>query len=101
MGPTLFSHVGFQLRQGVKPITRMRVLFVTGDEYANPIPNPEHTPKYTKVKVYIYCAPEINNPQLSSFTELPHCPYFIKSLGAPSLPEYVATHSQPTGYLRP
>ncbi len=30
-----------------------------------------------------------------------HCCCLIKSLAAASLPEYVATHSQPTGYLRP
>ncbi len=38
--------------------------------------------------------------QLSSFTEL-HCHCLIKSLAAAGLPEYVATHSHLTGYLRP
>ncbi len=69
------------------------------DEYANRIPNPKHMPKYTKAKVPL---PKINMYQLCSFAELCcHCHNPIKSLAAPCLPEYVATHSQLTGYLRP
>ncbi len=40
--------------------------------------------------------------QLSSFAELCCCCHcLIKTLPAAGLPEYVATHSQPTGYLHP
>ena len=49
-----------------------------------------------------YCLPKINTHQLSSFTELCCCCHcLIKSFAAASLPEYVATHSQLTGYLHP
>ncbi len=69
---------------------------VSSDEYAYCIPNPKHTPKYTKAKVphtqYKYI-------QLSSFTWL--CCYPIKSLAAASPPEYIDTHSLLTGYPRP
>ena len=66
------------------------------DEYVYCIPNPECMPKYTKAKVL---HTQDKHTQLSSFTEL--CCHPIKSLAAPSLPEYVDTHPQPTGYLRP
>ncbi len=61
--------------------------------------NPKHIPKYTKVKVLV---PKINNAsaeQLRRATLL--LLLLIKSLAAAGLPEYVATHSQLTGYLRP
>ena len=61
----------------------------------NRIPNLKHMPKYTKAKVLR----TQDKCQLSSFAELCcYCYYSIKSLAATSLPEYVATHSLPTGY---
>ncbi len=67
-----------------------------GDEYVYRITNPKHTHKYTEVKVL--CAQD-KHTQLSSFTE--PCCHLIKGLADADLPEYVATHSQPTGYLHP
>ncbi len=66
------------------------------DQYVYHIPNPKHTPKYTKAKV-LYA--QDKTAQLSSFSEL--CCYPVKSLAAANLPEYVDTHSLLTGYLRP
>ena len=69
------------------------------DEYAYRIPNPKHTPKYTRAKVP---HTQDKHAQLSSFADL--CCwlcYPIKSLAATSLPEYVDIHSLPTGCLRP
>ena len=66
------------------------------DEYVYRIPNPKHTPKYTKAKVPPFQDKHI---QLSSFVEL--CCHLIKSLATASLPEYVDTYSLPTGHLRP
>ncbi len=54
------------------------------------------TPKYTQAKVP---GTQDKHAQLNSFVEL--CYHPIKSLAAASLPEYVDTHSPPTGYLRP
>ena len=65
------------------------------DKYANRIFNPQRIPKYTKVKV-------LPTHHLTSFAELRYCcRCLIKSFPATGLPEYLATHSQPTGYLRP
>ncbi len=50
-----------------------------------------HTPKYTKAKVL---SAQDKNTQLSSWAEL----HFLADANRP---EYVDTHSLPTGYLRP
>ncbi len=63
------------------------------DEYANP----KHMPKYTKAKALHTQDKHLSAEQLCA--EL--CCHPIKSLAATSLPEYVDTHSLPTGYLRP
>ena len=66
------------------------------DEYVYRIPNPKHRNKYTKVKVL---RTQDKHTQLSSFTQL--CCYAIKSIADAGPPDYVDTHSLPTGYLRP
>ena len=56
---------------------------VSSHEYAYRIPNPKHTPKYTKAKVL---HTQDKHTQLSSFSEL-YC-YPIENFAATSLPQY-------------
>ncbi len=74
---------------------RLLTTYCHSDEYTNCTPHLVCKPKYTKVKV-----PRTPH-QLSSFAELCCCCWPIKDLATASLPEYVATHSHQTDYLRP
>ena len=69
------------------------------NEYAYRIPNPEHTPKYTKVKVL--CTQDKHCVSWAASQSYICCCCHIKGLAAVNLPEYVATYLHPTGYLHP
>ena len=72
------------------------MFWIRNDEYANCIPNPECIPKYTKVKVL-----HTQDKHRISWAALQSYAATALDLATTSLPEYVATHSHQTDYLRP
>ena len=51
MGPVDVNGSVYTARKQHQRICPYICVLASSDEYANRIPNPEHTPKYTKVKV--------------------------------------------------